>query len=152
MPPIVTDRVAWAVCRCVTVVSPAKTAEPIEMSFGWWASMGPRNHALDGVQKPPWERVILEERGAHWSCAKTAEPIDLPFGLWTRVSRIGSTSSIVFARWRQCAVIGGHIGATWQIRLNHLRRRCGLMSNYVDHLFYVKFEYRPPQKSYPLFL
>jgi len=26
--------------------------------------------------------------------------------------------SIVFARWRQCARIRGHIGATWRIRLN----------------------------------
>ena len=26
--------------------------------------------------------------------------------------------SIVFARWCQCAHMGGHIGATWQIQLN----------------------------------
>jgi len=26
----------------------ARTAEPIEMSFGLWARMGPRNHVLDG--------------------------------------------------------------------------------------------------------
>ena len=32
----------------------------------------------------------------------------------------GSTSSIILARWCQCAHMGGHIGATWQIRLNHL--------------------------------
>jgi len=32
----------------------------------------------------------------------------------------GSTSSIVFTRWRQCALIGGHIGAPWRIQLNHL--------------------------------
>ena len=25
----------------------AKMAEPIEMPFGWWAQMGPRNHVLD---------------------------------------------------------------------------------------------------------
>ena len=30
-----------------------------------------------------------------------------------------SISSIVFARWRQSALIGGHIAATWRIRLNH---------------------------------
>jgi len=30
----------------------------------------------------------------------------------------GSTSSTVFARWRQCAHMGGHIGATRRIRLN----------------------------------
>jgi len=45
--PIVTDRVAWSVCRSVTVVSPAITAEPIEMPFGFWAPTGPRNHVLD---------------------------------------------------------------------------------------------------------
>jgi len=43
----------------------------------------------------PWAR----------SSAETAEPIDLPFGLWWLE---GSTSSIVFARWRQCAICGGH--------------------------------------------
>jgi len=38
MRPIVTDRVAWSVDlfvgRSVTLVSPAKSAEPIEMPFG----------------------------------------------------------------------------------------------------------------------
>jgi len=39
-----TDRVAWSVCRYVTVVSPAKMAEPIEMPFGLWVvdSGGPK--------------------------------------------------------------------------------------------------------------
>jgi len=36
----------------VTVVSPVKTAEPIEMSLRLWARMRPRNHALDGGQDP----------------------------------------------------------------------------------------------------
>jgi len=34
MRPIVTDVVAWSVGLSVTIVSPAKTAEPIEMPFG----------------------------------------------------------------------------------------------------------------------
>jgi len=38
MQSIGTDRVAWSlgrsVCRSVTLVSPVKTAEPIEMPFG----------------------------------------------------------------------------------------------------------------------
>jgi len=46
--------VAWSVglsvFLSVILVSLAKTAEPIEMSFGLWALMGPRNHVLDGVQ------------------------------------------------------------------------------------------------------
>ena len=31
-----------------SAVISAKTAEPIEMPFGLWAGMGPRNHVLDG--------------------------------------------------------------------------------------------------------
>ena len=50
MRPIVTDRVAWSVGLSVTVVSPEKVAEPIEMPFGLRTRVGPRNHALDGVQ------------------------------------------------------------------------------------------------------
>jgi len=38
-------------------VSPAKTAEPIEMLFGVWIQVGPiRNqHVFDGGTYPPWE-------------------------------------------------------------------------------------------------
>ena len=46
------------------VVSPAKTAEPIEMSFGLWTRMGPRNHVLDGDPDSWWKGVILREEGA----------------------------------------------------------------------------------------
>jgi len=49
------------------------------------------------------------------SCAKTAEPIDLPFGLWTRVG----PRKHKFNRVRRHALMGGHIGAIWRIRLNH---------------------------------
>ena len=51
------------------------------------------------------------------SCAKMAEPLIccLSCGLWWAE---GSTSSIVFARWLQCTLMGGHIGVAWQIRLN----------------------------------
>jgi len=52
MRPILTDRVAWSLCRSVsrsvTVLNPAKTAEPIEMSFGLWARVSSGNHALNG--------------------------------------------------------------------------------------------------------
>jgi len=52
------------------------------------------------------------------SWEKTAELIDLPFGLWTRVGR-RKHSSLVFCMWSQCAIMAGHIGATWQTQLNH---------------------------------
>ena len=52
MRPIVTGGVAWCVRLSITVLSPAKTAELIEMPFLLWAGVGSRNHALDGVQIP----------------------------------------------------------------------------------------------------
>jgi len=51
---VVIDGVAWSVGLSVglfvTIVSPAKTAEPIDMPFGLWTGVGPRNHVLVGVQ------------------------------------------------------------------------------------------------------
>jgi len=61
MPPIVTDRLA--VFLSVTTVNPAKTAQPIEMPFGVWMRVGPRNHVLDGDRDPSWEGAILREKG-----------------------------------------------------------------------------------------
>jgi len=39
----------------VTLVSPAETAEPIEMPFGLRTWLGRRDHVLDGGSDPPWE-------------------------------------------------------------------------------------------------
>jgi len=46
---IVTDAVAWSVCLSVTIVSPAKTAGPIELPFGVWPRVRSGHHVLDGV-------------------------------------------------------------------------------------------------------
>ena len=40
------DRVAWSVGVSVTLVSPAKTAAPIELPFGLRTWVGPGNHVL----------------------------------------------------------------------------------------------------------
>jgi len=40
----------------VMIVSLAKRAEPIEMPFGIWTWVGPRNYVLDGAQFPPTHR------------------------------------------------------------------------------------------------
>ena len=53
---IVRDQVAWSVCQSVTLVSPAKTAEPIEMPFGLTTWLGPRDHVLDGGSDPTMGR------------------------------------------------------------------------------------------------
>jgi len=41
-------------------VSPAKTAEPIEMPFGLRTWVGPGNHVLDGGPDPPMGRGNFE--------------------------------------------------------------------------------------------
>ena len=74
-------------------VSFAKTAEPMEMPFEFWAWMGPRNHVLDGGPDPPRGRAILRGKGmprharrhSDVACAKKAEPVDMPIELRTRV-------------------------------------------------------------------
>ena len=38
-----------SLCLLDTLVSPAETAEPIEITFGGQICVGPRNHVLDGV-------------------------------------------------------------------------------------------------------
>jgi len=73
------DGVAWSVCLSVslsvTVVSPAKTNEPMEMPFGMW------NHVLDGLHTgglfvkllwplPPWG----DGGGGHWLVWKEWRP------------------------------------------------------------------------------
>ena len=59
MRPIATYWVAWSVYVSVCLsaghaMSPAKTAEPIEMPFRWVT----RNHVLDGSQDPPRGRAF----------------------------------------------------------------------------------------------
>jgi len=45
--------VCRSVCLCVTLVSPAETAQPIEMPSGLRTRVGPGNHVLDGDPDPP---------------------------------------------------------------------------------------------------
>jgi len=66
MRPIVIDRVlqhGLSVCLSVTLVTPAKTAKPIEMPFWLRTRVGAGNHVLDGNADPPWEWAILGETG-----------------------------------------------------------------------------------------
>ena len=45
-------------------MSPAKTAEPIEIPFGLRTLVGPRDHVLDGGSDPPMGRgTFLGENG-----------------------------------------------------------------------------------------
>jgi len=109
-----------------TAVNCAKAAEPIDMPFGFWTRMGPSNHVLDGGPDPHGKGQFW------WIGAPIVKHRDfLPWTVQKRLKRSiwrlgcefkwveGCTSLIVFARWRQCALMRGDIAATWRIRLNH---------------------------------
>jgi len=112
------NRVVWSGGLSVTLVSPAKTVEPIDMLIGLWARMGTRNHLLDGGPDPHgkgqfWGKgrplqSICRER------AKTAKAIDLPFELWTRVGR----RKHKFNRIRQVVPMCPDERAHWRHRVN----------------------------------
>jgi len=67
---------------------PAKTAEPIDMPFGMWTWVGPKNHVLNGGPERPMPKGIFmgkdmpgdAQRHCAVSSAKVADPIEMPFG------------------------------------------------------------------------
>jgi len=87
--------------------------------------MGPTNHVLDGVQIPMGSTSfggqglpLLTIGLSAVSCAKWQNRSICHSGcglVWAEES----TSSIVFARCRQCALMGGQISTNCRIRLNH---------------------------------
>ena len=52
--------VGWSVCPPVTIVSPAKTAESIDVPLGMMSEVGPGNHVLDGGPDPPMQTGNFE--------------------------------------------------------------------------------------------
>jgi len=54
--------VCLIVCVCVLVmtVSPAKTDEPIEMTFGEQTRVSPRNPVIDEVQGPDLQNILRQ--------------------------------------------------------------------------------------------
>jgi len=73
MQPTVTDGVAWSVCLSVgltvTVFSPAKSTELIEMQFGLWTRVRPSKHVLDGVHNGATWQIRL-----NYTCAAAMQP------------------------------------------------------------------------------
>ena len=128
-------------------MSPTKTAEPIEMLFGTWTLVGPRNHVLDRGSDPTCEAVILS--GPKESCirqgyrshtwrgnfdSKRGQPRTCPTADILKATQQG-------AEVLQCGCLLEHPGwrytlaqpgkYDWTIRL---RRQYGFMSNYFDQL------------------
>jgi len=60
MQPVVTNRVTWFVGLSITVVTLAKTVEPIEMSFVLRTRVGPRNRVLDaGLRRRKHDKILI---------------------------------------------------------------------------------------------
>jgi len=55
--------VCLSVGLSVTIVSPAKMAEAIEVPFQLTTWVGPRNHVLHGRPDPPWKGAISRWEG-----------------------------------------------------------------------------------------
>ena len=60
-----TEQRGLSVSLSVALVSPAKTAAPIEMPFRLRTWVGPRNHVLDGGPDPPLGRGNFEGAKGH---------------------------------------------------------------------------------------
>jgi len=119
-------------------------AEPIEIPFGFWARIGPRNHVLDGGPDPPCEGAILGESVAHCKALGTfcrelyRNGWTDRFDIWV-VDSGGPKEAQVHSyspggdnklKWKNTLAPPSEYD--WTVRL---RWRCGLMSNYFDHLF-----------------
>jgi len=104
--------VCLSVCRSVTLVSPAKTAGPVEMPFGLRTRVGLRNHVLDGARSPM--------RGA----------------VFTGKVMSADLSPLAAANELVCRLrCGGIIARVERVYSSSRGVRCGLSSNYFDHLF-----------------
>jgi len=65
MRPITPGGIARSVGRSVTLVSPAKMAEPLEMPFVKRTLVGQMNHVLDGGPHAQRKGTIFEKRVSH---------------------------------------------------------------------------------------
>jgi len=126
MRPIVTDQVAWSVGRLVCHTSELYKNGWTDRDAVWVVgSDGPKKSCVGWGSRSPDGKGQFWGKGAPivkyqdflpwcWAVRKRLNRsiCCLDCGLrWTE----GSTSSIVFARWRQCALMAGHVGATWRI-------------------------------------
>ena len=102
-----------------------KQLNRVRCHLGYGLGWDPRKHTYIGPRSPMWRGQLLGER------TRPGVPDDIllwAVQMWLNRSIChlfsglgwakGGTSSIIFARWCQCTLIEGHIGATWRIRLN----------------------------------
>jgi len=105
---VLTNQVASSVSQSMTLVSPAETAEPIEMPFGLRIRVGPKNH---GVQITPCEGTIFRGKGMTGHARRHSMPRAVQKWLsWSRC-RLGCGP-------RKRVLGGMHSSATWWIPMN----------------------------------
>jgi len=91
-------------------------AEPIEMLFGMWTRVGPRNHLLDGAQIPMHDGSVLRaKRGWPKICP------DMCNSQYTHSDSAGGRNGLV------CMPIGVYyMGAHWRHLVNTMEpSMCG---------------------------
>jgi len=105
------DRGAHCKVWGLSAMSCAKTAELIDLPFGLWTLVDQRKHAFNRQVAPMCLTTICHELCKN---GLTDRFFCLDCGLgWVE----GHTSSIVFARWCQCALMGGHIASTTELSI-----------------------------------
>ena len=103
-------------------------AEPIALPFGLWTRVSRRKQKFNRIrQVAPMCQTAMSS-----AVQKLLNQLICHFGCGLEWAE-GSTSSIVFSRWHQCALPWGHIGATWRIWLN--RPPAAAMQLYVKLLW-----------------
>jgi len=131
---IVTDPVAWWSAGLLPV-SPAKRLNRSRCRLGWGLAWAREPCVRWGPDPPHWKGQFWEKKSRRVyglsavSCARTAEPIDLPFGLWTPVDRRRRKLNHIRQVTPMCPQYH------WTV---HVRRRCGLLSNYFESLLKVR--------------
>jgi len=126
----------------------AKTALSIKMPFGLWTLVGPRKHVLDGPQIPYAEGQLLGER----TCPGMPDDT-LPWAVQRCPNRsitvwVVDSSGPKEAQVQLYLPGGANVPSregtmtspgeyNWNTRL---RRRCGLMSHYSDHLLLLSIQ------------
>jgi len=136
----------WAGCSCQLTA---------DLSVLWWLAVAARRRSLTTGRSVPDERAdtacTVSEHGLATNAARWWQDMDMPdtvcwelckngwtdrFAIWVVESGGPKEAQVqLYSAGGASVPSWGHIGATWQIRLNHcLRRRCSLMWNYFDHL------------------
>jgi len=103
----------------------AKTAEPIEVPFGLWASMGLRNHVLDGspevLKDVAMATTFWLSIGNNFGCMIASDTLFDSRGRFSGSSYPMKTADFDILRDVAIATVfwlslyGVHVGATWRI-------------------------------------